>query len=147
MRFPYQRYTVAGIGSHLTTVWRPALLVRVIGPAGDDTVFGRVDTGADDTLLPDFLIAPLGVALDPAAVATIEGIDGGTVPVRYGAVDLELADATSSFRWNALVGFYPRHNAVFGLSGFLDYFQALFHGRTRELSLLPNGTAPPPVYP
>ncbi len=96
MRFPYQRYTVAGIGSHLTMVWRPALLVRVIGPAGDDTVFGRVDTGADDTLLPDFLIAPLGVALDPAAVATIEGIDGGTVPVRYGAVDLELADATSS---------------------------------------------------
>ena len=109
MRFPYQRYTVAGIGSHLTMVWRPALLVRVIGPAGDDAVFGRVDTGADDTLLPDFLIAPLGVALDPGAVATLAGLDGGTVPVRYGAVDLELADATSSFRWNALVGFHPRH--------------------------------------
>jgi hypothetical protein len=33
---------------------------RVIGPAGD--AFGLIDTGADDTMLPDRFLAPLGVA-------------------------------------------------------------------------------------
>ena len=62
MRFFYTRYTVQGTTPNSYALSsRPMINVRVIGPAGDDDIFGRVDSGADDTLLPDYLIATLGV--------------------------------------------------------------------------------------
>jgi hypothetical protein len=148
MRFPYQGYPVRGTGPLLYTMaWRPVVSVRVIGPGGDDVVPGLIDTGSDDTLLPDFLIGPLGVALDPDDVGEIGGIDGGLVTVRYGTIDLELSDPSMVYCWNARVGFHARHNAIFGHVGFLDYFSAMFNGRTREVVLLPNGMGPLPAYP
>jgi hypothetical protein len=148
MRFKYQAYPVKGTGPTLySMVWRPVVPIRVIGPSGEDVVHGRVDTGADDTLLPEFLIASLGVAVDPADVGQIEGIGGHLITVQYATVDLEIPAPPQIYRWNARVGFHARHNAVFGHVGFLDYFSALFNGRTREVVLLPNGTGRPPVRP
>src|SRR4051794_21151056 len=100
MRFPYQSYLVRGMGStRYVRVHRPVIPVRVIGPNGDDSLLGLADTGADDNLLPADLIGPLGVVIAPGDQAVIVGIDGGTIVVRYGTLDLELP----GYRWSARV--------------------------------------------
>jgi hypothetical protein len=124
---------------------RPMINVRVIGPAGDDNIFGRVDSGADDTLLPDYLIATLGV-IGLSMPIPIGGI-GGAALARYGTVDLEIGQKRASFRWAAYVGFYPHNVPVFGIKGFLQFFTATFNGRLRHLDLRSNGIAPPPGFP
>jgi hypothetical protein len=142
MRFSYQTYLVRGVGKSLyAQVHRPVISIRVIGPNGDDVLMGLADTGADDTLLPDFLIGALGVAIVPGDQASIVGIDGGTTVVRYGTVDLELP----GYRWSARVGFHARFNAILGHVGFLDHFTATFNARRRHLTLTPNGSAPAPT--
>ncbi|MFO0953719.1 MAG: hypothetical protein U0835_21700 [Isosphaeraceae bacterium] len=138
MRFAYQSYPVRGIGTQrYVMVHRPMIPVRVIGPAGDDNLLGLADTGADDTLLPDFLIGPLGVVIAPGDRAVIVGIDGGTSVVKFGTVDLELP----GFRWSARVGFHASFNTVLGRLGFLEHFTATFNGQRRYVNLTPNGTA------
>ena len=108
--------------------------LRVNGPAGHDSLLGLADTGADDTLLPDFLIGPLGVRIAPGDRAIVVGIDGGTSVVRYGLVDLELPGD----RWSARVGFHASFNTILGHSGFLEHFTASFSGRRRYVTLTPN---------
>jgi hypothetical protein len=121
------------------------LSVRVIGPAGDQGVFGLADTGADDTMLPDPLSADLGVTSLSAPVL-IGGI-GGVTYVRFGTVDMEVSDGSGSYRWSARVGFSPHPQPVLGIKGFLQFFTATFNGRLRRLDLRPNGMAPPPRFP
>jgi hypothetical protein len=146
MRFPYTRYTVQGtIPNAYALSLRPMIAVRVTGPAGDDDVFGRVDSGADDTMLPDYLVARLGVA-GLSGPVVIGGI-GGAILARFGSVDLEILRGQSSCCWSARVGFYPHPVPVFGLKGFLQYFRATFDGRRHLLDLIPNGTAPPRSFP
>jgi hypothetical protein len=142
MRFPYARYTVQGTAPNAyALVLRPMIVVRVLGPRGHDDVFGRVDTGADDTLLPDHLIATLGVT-GLHGHAAIAGI-GGAALARFGIVDLSIGHGPDSFRWSAFVGFSPHPVPVLGLKGFLQFFKATFDGRRHQLDLTPNGTAPP----
>jgi hypothetical protein len=119
--------------------------VRVIGPAGDRDVFGRVDTGADDTLIPDHFAAALGVVhlTDPVPIIGI----GGGATARFGAVDLEVSDGQTSYRWSAWVGFSSAPPPVYGIKGFLQFFRATFNGRQRYLDLVPHGHAPPPMFP
>jgi hypothetical protein len=145
MRFPYTPFTVQGtIPNAYALSLRPMITVRVIGPAGEDDVFGRVDSGADDTLLPDYLVARLGVA-GLSGPVVIGGIGGATL-ARFGTVDLELSQGQASTRWSARVGFSSHPGPVFGLKGFLQFFTATFHGRRHHLDLRPNGTAPPPGF-
>jgi hypothetical protein len=146
MRFPYQSYPVRGVAAHLALVHRPALPIRVIGPAGDALAFGLVDTGADDVLLPDRFIEPLGVAIHPEHV-TIGAFGGGAVSVRFGTVDLELRRRGAVLRWSARVAFHAGGRALLGHAGFLEHFTATFNGRRRHVTLTPNGTAPPPTMP
>lgn len=139
MRFVYQAYLVRGIGTNrFATVHRPMIQVRVIGPNGDDKLLGLADTGADDTLLPDYLIGPLGVVVAPGDQAVIVSIDGGTSVVRYGTVDLELP----GYRWSARIGFHANFHTILGHVGFLDHFTATFNGHRRYVNLTPNGSAP-----
>ncbi|QDV32267.1 pepsin/retropepsin-like aspartic protease family protein [Tautonia plasticadhaerens] len=145
MRFPYQGYPVRGPdGAHLTLLYRPVIPVRIIGPAGDALAYGLVDTGADDTLIPDRFLGPLGVRVASGGGATIGSV-GGAVPVRYGTVDLELRRRGRSHCWSALVGFYAGNRVILGHTGFLEYVTASFNGQRRSLTLTPNGTAPPPT--
>jgi hypothetical protein len=140
MRFPYTRITVAGTvpNSHVLSL-RPMISVRVTGPAGMKDVVGRVDSGSDDTLLPDHLIAQLGLN-NLSGPIVIGGIGGATL-ARYGTVDLEITQGATSFGWSAHVGFSSHPGALFGLKGFLQFFTATFDGRLHHLDLSPNGTA------
>ncbi len=119
MRFPYTRYTVQGTAPNSYALsFRPMITVRTIGPAGDVAVFGRVDSGADDTLLPDALIPILGVANNLSIAIPIGGI-GGAVLARYGTVDLEIIQGSASSRWAAYVGSSSHRAPVFGIKRFL----------------------------
>jgi hypothetical protein len=139
MRFRYRAYPVQGAGSrHVELIWRPVISLRAFGGGGGENLFGLIDTGADDTLLPEFLIDRIGVVLPPDEVAEIEGIDGTPIVIRYASVELQLEDPAPPHRvhrWKARVGFHRRYNAILGHSGFLEYFIAMFNGRTREVIL------------
>src|SRR5437763_656999 len=104
MRFPYAGYTIRGtVPNSKALVFRPMVPVRVIGPTGDRDVFGRVDSGADDTMLPAAVAGAIGVTGLTPAVA-IGGI-GGNVLASFGTVDLEISDGQTVYRWQAYVGF------------------------------------------
>ena len=142
IRFPYKSFPVRGTRSgSYDTLYRPIIPIRVFGPAGRDSDLGWVDTGADDTLLPDKLIGLLGISLDPADHSIIVGIAGSMMVVRYGIVDLEIPGAGGGYRWSAWVGFHAGPKIVLGHNGFLEYFTASFNGRSRHLTLTPNGKA------
>jgi len=146
MRFPYLKYPVPGVGAvFVTSIYRPTVPVRVFGPSGEGLAQGLADTGADDTILPDRFIEPLGVRIDPLALAKVRGIGTRAVPVRYGTVDMEIGRPGVSYRWSAKVVFYPGSKAILGYFGFLEYFTATFNGRRRHLTLTPNGTATSPA--
>jgi hypothetical protein len=148
IRFPYEAYPVRGVGAtRHAIVHRPMIPIRIVGPAGRHDLPALVDTGADDSLLPDLLIGLLGVALRPGDHAVIVGIEGSTTVVRYGTIDLEIPGAGGGYRWSARVGFHASFRVVLGHSGFLEYFTASFNGRSRHLTLTPNGTAPAPTIP
>ncbi|MDR3638330.1 MAG: aspartyl protease family protein [Isosphaeraceae bacterium] len=121
--------------------------VRIIGPTDDRDVLGRVDTGADDTLIPDRFAAAIGV-VNLSAPVSISGIGGGVV-ARFGSVDLEISDGQHSDRWSARVGFLipPAPPAtLYGIKGFLQFFRATFNGRRRYLDLIAQGNPPPPQF-
>jgi hypothetical protein len=148
MRFPYQAYPVTGIGAaHVAVVYRPTKPIRAIGPTGDALAYGLVDTGADDTMLPDRFIGPLGVVIRPGDHAIIVALDGGFVAVRYGTVDLELRRRGVVYRWSARVAFHPVARAILGQAGFLEHLTSTFNGRRRHVTLTPKGTAPAPSMP
>lgn len=143
MRFAYERYPVRGIGTtRYVIVHRPMVPLRILGRLGSENLLGLADTGADDTLLPDYLIKPLGIVIAPGDQAVIVGIEGGTVVVRYGFVDLELRGPSGSCRWAARVGFHPSFKTILGHAGFLDHFNTTFNGHRRLLTLTPNITLP-----
>jgi hypothetical protein len=63
------------------------------------------DTGADETVFPDDLVAALGLSPLPA---TGQITWRGTVyPIRYAEALLSLSQATMDFRWRATIGFSP----------------------------------------
>jgi hypothetical protein len=142
IRIPYKSFTVQATRSGSTdTIYRPMILLRVFGPDGDDVDYGLVDTGADDTLFPNRMIARLGVVFNSSDYATIAGIDDSVTIVRYATVDLELLGAGGGYRFSSRVGFHAGHKIALGHNGFLEYFAASFNGRNRHLTLTPNGTA------
>jgi hypothetical protein len=122
-------------------LFRPVLPVKVIGQFGEDKIAGRVDTGADETLLPEHLIELLGIE-ELTGHVVIRGIGLGTT-VRFGTVDMEVGSgAGQPYRWRARVGFYPGFEPLFGITGFLEHFEATFNGPGRFLDLIPAGRAP-----
>lgn len=146
IRYPYQSYPIRGAGMpRHVIVHRPVIPLRIVGTSGHLEFRGLVDTGADDTLFPEAVIDQLGIAIPPGDRAVIVGIEGSTTVVRYGTVDLMLPGPGGGYRWSARVGFHAGFRIVLGHVGFLEYFTATFNGRSRQLTLTPNGSAPAPA--
>jgi hypothetical protein len=108
---------------------------------GELGLFGLLDTGADETVLPAFLIERIGVDLDPGAEAQFRGVGGQTVTVTYGRVQIEVGRGHQSYQWSAMLAFLQGSNmAILGHAGFLQYFTATFNGHRRHVTLTANGT-------
>jgi hypothetical protein len=150
MRFPYRelRDSPPPGGSEGAVSTIPMIQARVIGLTGSETVYGVLDTGAEDTLIPDRLIGRIGVHLKPGDVGDFRTADGRLFEAAYGTVDLEIERGRKLYRWRARVAFVRRPTALFGFAGFLEHFAATFDGPARHVTLKLTGKPlPAPIMP
>lgn len=141
MIFPYRAYEVQPTPSKpsATTIYRPVIPFLVSGPTSNATLFGLVDTGADETILPGFLRAELGLEGETTRTAQFRGVGGQLVTVSFGKVTFGIESGRDSYQWNATVGFLSGPTvAILGQRGFLEHFTAAFSGERREIRLTAN---------
>jgi hypothetical protein len=108
-----------------------------------------LDSGADDTIFPLDVAAPLGVSLLPVTGHAMRW-RGQQQPLRYGNVVLELADAAGNLlRWPAVIAFTPVNirYPLLGIAGSLEYLDVRFLGKLCEVELEPNDAFPSIVPP
>jgi hypothetical protein len=146
MRIRYTPYTVRTAVPALggaTLVLRPLLALRITGPSGSRLRDGILDTGADETIV-DPSVAPLiGVDSSQAPEREIHLIGRGRIRCRYAPVQLRISDGIAeTYEWDTVVGFapFPILRALLGFAGFLQFFDADFHGADQEVTLLPNAS-------
>ena len=127
-------------------IFRPEVRIKVHGPKGSADFLALVDTGADNTILPESIARNLGIALiaykGPAATA----FGGQEITLSYADVELELVHADETLRWLTRVFFVAgdteKETLILGHQGFLDYFTAMFIGEECVLDLKANAFLP-----
>lgn len=150
MRFPYHEFRdpPPSPGTEASVSYIPMIRARVIGLTGSATILGTLDTGAEDTLLPERLVSQIGVHLRSGDVGDFRTADGRIFHAPYGIVDLEISRGKKSHRWRARVAFIQRPTALFGFAGFLEHFAATFDGPGRHVTLRLTGhPLPAPIMP
>ena len=146
MIFYYQPIvSLAPDGRDYLLILRPEIPVTVIGPTGEATYLGLVDTGSDNTILPKSVADRLGVPLvGTGPPATVFG--GHQVKLLTGNVTLQLEAEGEVLRWTAQVHFFDfadeEETVILGHAAFLDYFTATFDGKQGTLNLIPNDELP-----
>lgn len=91
MRFPYRQYVAELPGTNdFRIVMRPVVTVEITGPVANGRWDALVDTGADETLLPQSVVRLLGVKLDASLTSLAAGVAGE---------ELAYGTARSSCRW------------------------------------------------
>jgi hypothetical protein len=97
MHFAYrqERMTnpVLSLGGRFTRP-RPTVLLSVIGPAATYPTDALLDSGADETIFPDWIAPLIGIDLTTAPIGETMGFTPGAVPVRLAQVTLRLTDGT-----------------------------------------------------
>jgi hypothetical protein len=147
MKVPYEPTPIRAVGTRdPVLIYWPMIQVRIIGPRGNVRLFGRIDTGADDSLFPEAIADELGVEFPRGQYEALRLPGGGVTAAWYSEVDLEIRGPEGPYRWAALVGFHQGNSTLLGLAGFLEWFTAIFDGRNRELTLRYTGSAPQPRY-
>jgi hypothetical protein len=150
LRCPYQDELLTGpsppsLPAGTTVRWRPLVPVDILGPTGLMRHFGRavLDPAADDTVFPLDTAHRLGVRLRPDTGHRLRW-RGQLHPLRFGDVELILADDASECRWPAVVAFSPApiRYPILGTSFCLQFFDARFLGADLIAELDPN-----PAYP
>jgi hypothetical protein len=149
MRFPYQVYEVDPTPADpRREVERPSLKVRVLGLVGDIDSWGVLDTGADECVLPAGIFSAIGAAHRSGEVGIVADFAGRRRALAYGTVDLEIRIKNRPYRWHAKVAFVEdRDEAIWGRAGFLQFFNATFHGPERHFTLRLKGHLPPKIMP
>ena len=148
MIFPYRTIISEALdGKDFVLIVRPEVPVTFVGPSGAASYIGLVDTGSDHTILPKSIADELGIPVQPATGPPASVFGGQLVKLSIGEVVIKLKAVDSSCTWKATVFFHDFMKAVdetviFGHTGFLDYFTAIFDGKLAELTLLPNDELP-----
>lgn len=147
MRFPYvsleTNRPIHPLGGALIR-YRPLVTIRVKGHGKASYISATLDSGADDTILPDELAPRLGIDLTRAPHGAARGIGGSPISYRYATVTLRLTDSYEECEWDATVGFapVPMRWAILGYAGALQYFDLQLLGLRREAVLTPNTSFP-----
>jgi len=144
LRFRYQRFFVKSpliaLGGQ-TWYPRPIIPVSLIGPTGIAVAKDALlDTGATNTVFPEAVAVALGLDLSTAPTSTGSTVGAPTIPLRFAAITLRVADNQQQREWQAWVGFTAskmRH-PLLGYAGFLQFFSANFHGDREEAELTVN---------
>jgi hypothetical protein len=150
LRFPYQQEWLTGpappsLPPTAKSRWRPLVPVAVRGPGNRQRFFTRavLDPAADDTVFPLALAGQIGVRLMQDTGHAVRW-RGQSHPLRFAAVQLELSDGASLWRWSAIVGFSPAmlRYPILGNCGCLDFIDARYLGRQRFMELETNSSFP-----
>jgi hypothetical protein len=129
MRCKYTRYQVE---PSLTIpdgyVYRPEVLLRVIGTTGQKYVTALVDSGADESVFPISIADVVGAELYTDASSDAAGIAGQSLVLFPAEVELELMHSNESFRWKTLASFATLESAdndtaVLGHANCLEFFK------------------------
>jgi hypothetical protein len=124
-------------------IYRPYIPLVVHGPKGSSTVVALVDTGADETILPAYVLTEIGGKYERDQQARFRGVGGQLVTVNYSQVELGVEHADGAYRWSAKIGFLDgRQVAILGTKGFLEHFNATFNADHRYLNLRPAQSFP-----
>jgi len=122
---------------------RPIIPVTSVGPvAGTWVADGLLDTGADETLLPESAAVTLGIDLTGATTGTARAF-GQLVPVRYAEAKIRIADQQEQREWQAWLAFtsvYLRW-PLLGFGGF-QFFRVVYHGDLEFVELTANSLYP-----
>lgn len=88
---------------------RPLITARVINPQNGRSFTLRhavVDSGADDTVLPDRVAAAIGLAQNQFVQSAHQIVWSGRAwPLKFADIELEICDAHEVYRWLARVAF------------------------------------------
>jgi len=124
------------------------MLQVVVGEIGDETrsvpIAGRLDTGSDVCVLPHAVSETIRPVWR-SGVEVLRDYTGGLRTVRYGAVYLRIRLVDRTLRWAAVVAFDDRRQdeGLWGIAGFLEYFNVTFSGPARHFTLRLRGASPP----
>jgi hypothetical protein len=102
-----------------------------------------VDSGGDDTVFPLDLMKMIGATPRPNTGHQIRW-RGKLHPLRFGEVDLILADDASACRWRAVIAFSsaPLPYPILGNAGCLEFFNVHFLGADLIVELDTNWKYP-----
>ena len=146
MRFAYRPYEIDPSPADPSCYgFRPELMVRVSGvltPTPELPVWGILDPAAVDCILPYEVAERVGPAWCEGTWPMTD-FAGGKHDVQYGGVYLRIRIETKRIRWPAIVAFSrDRRNALWGRSGFLNYFNVTFHGPENYFIMRLRGRLP-----
>jgi predicted aspartyl protease len=147
MRFNYTPVVSASPDTgDFVVIFRPEVQITVHGPKGSGEFIALVDTGADNTILPESIARDLGIPLTSGEGPAATAFGGQEIGLSYADVLMELVHPNEVVRWVARVFFVAdgddRETLILGHQGFLDYFTATFSGENCTLDLEPNGYLP-----
>ena len=127
-------------------IFRPEVRIALHGPNGSGDFLALVDTGADNSVLPESVARALGIPLVSGKGPAARAFGGQEIALSYADVELELVHADARLRWLArvyfLAGDADEETLILGHQGFLDYFTATFIGEECALELEPNAYLP-----
>jgi hypothetical protein len=120
--------------------YRPIVPIHILAPLMVPPVDACIDSAADDTVFPPFLLTRLGVNPVAAPRGQARSVGGSVIQVHYANVSLLLSDGYETCEWDAVVGFstVPMRWALLGHAGFLEFFDIQLLGARREVIVLPN---------
>jgi len=94
MRFDYTGVISASADTgDPIVIFRPEVRIRVHGPAGSGDFLALVDTGADNTILPESVARPLGIPVVPGQGPAARAFGGQEISLSYADIELELVHA------------------------------------------------------
>jgi hypothetical protein len=103
-----------------------------------------LDSGADESLFPEFIAQSIGIDLNNSALESVNYARFGNIPVRRSTTILRVSDGIEIREWNGLVAFTPARliYPILGFAGCLQFFDATFRGALEEVELIPNSLYP-----
>jgi hypothetical protein len=127
-------------------IFRPEVRITVHGPRSSGDFLALVDTGADNTILPESIAHDLGISLTAGKGPAATSFGGQELALSYADVQLELVHPAKTLRWLARAFFVADggdgETLILGHQGFLDYFNATFSGEDCALDLEANSYLP-----